>query len=294
MQLLLTTAREVEGMGFGYLLRSDHLLPTDNRRGIDSPECWTSLGAVAASTTRLSFGPLVTPVGFRNPALLAKMACTLHSFSGGRLQLGLGAGWYEAEYTAHGIGFPPFSVRKSQFREALSVILPLIRKGRVDFDGKHYSAHTDCLPRPAGPVHVVVGARTRSIVRVAARLADEWNTLVSPPEAVAQNASLLDSLAAGRRVELSEMGPFLIGRDQSELESNARLQVSKLGQDLTPDELIKRLRTRGAPCGAPEEVADALGKKLDAGVRKFYFQALVPENKAMTELLAHTLKDSFG
>jgi len=294
MSRLIETARQVEELGFGYLLRSDHLLPTDNRRGMDSPECWTSLGAVAASTTRLKFGPLVTPVGFRNPALLAKMACTLHAFSGGRLQLGLGAGWYEPEYSAHGYSFPPLAVRRAQFEEALSVILPMLREGRVDFDGKHYSAHADCLPRPAGRIHVVIGGRTKSIVRIAARLADEWNTLVSTPEAVSGSWSLLGSFASGRRVELSEMSPFMLGRSQSGLESNARLQLSKLGQTGTPDELLKRLRARGAPCGTPDELVEVVSRKLEAGVQKFYFQTLVPENTAMVELLADTLKSNFA
>lgn len=294
MGQLLATAKQAEDLGFGYLFRSDHLLPTDNRRGIDSPECWTSLGAVSASTRRLRFGPLVTPVGFRNPALLAKMACTLHSSSGGRLQLGLGAGWYEAEYSAHGYRFPPFGVRKAQFEEALSVILPMLREGRVDFDGMHFSAHTDCLPRPAGPVHVIIGAKAKGIVRMAARLADEWNTLVTPVESALENASLLGSLSAGRKVGLSEMGPFLVGKNQSELDSHAKLQLSKLGQTGTPDELFKRLKARGAPCGTPEDLVSVIEKELEAGVQKFYFQALVPENTAMTELLADTLKDNFG
>ena len=294
MKQLVATAKQAEDLGFGYLLRSDHLLPTDNRRGLDSPECWTSLGAIASSTTRLKFGPLVTPVGFRNPALLARMACTLHSYSGGRLQLGLGAGWYEQEYAAHGFGFPSFSVRKAQFEEALSVILPLIREGRVDFDGKHYSAHTDCFPRPTGQFSVVIGGKTRSIMRVAARLADEWNTLVTTPESLAESASLVERFAAGRKVALSEMAPFMLGRSQSELESNARMQLSKLGQAGTPEELLKRFRARSAPCGTPEEFVDHIRRKLEAGVQKFYFQTLVPENAAMTELLADTLKGSFA
>src|ERR1700746_3135026 len=102
MNEFIDNVKMTERLGFGYLFRSDHLLPTDDRRGIDSPECWASLGAIAASTHKIRFGPMVSPVGFRNPALLAKMACTLHSFSGGRLQLSAGAGWYEPEFRAHG------------------------------------------------------------------------------------------------------------------------------------------------------------------------------------------------
>ena len=294
MDGLLAAALQAEELGFGYFLRSDHLLPTDNRRGMDSPECWTSLGAVAASTKRIRFGPLVTPVGFRNPALLAKMACTLHSFSSGRLQLGLGAGWYEAEYAAHGYPFPPFRERRDQFKEALSVILALVREGRADFDGRYFSAHTDCFPRPAGKVHVVIGGKAKSMVRLAARLADEWNTLVTPIEACAESTAFLGGLAAGRKVELSEMGPYLLGRSRADLEASAKLQIKKLGQTVTPDELVRRLKTRGAPCGTAEEVVAAVERKLRAGVQKFYFQTLVPENASMTEQLADAIKGAFG
>ncbi len=293
MEDLLLTSQQAEGLGFGYLFRSDHLLPTDNRRGVDSPECWTSLGAIAASTKRVKFGPLVSPVGFRNPALLAKMACTLHSFSGGRLQLGLGAGWYEPEYSAHGFALPSFRIRRRQFDEALSIILPMIREGRADFDGRYFSAHTDCLPRPEGHVHVIIGARTKSMVRTAAKFADEWNSLASTKEFFVARKSLLDASSGGRRVFVSEMGPFLLGRNRDELEANAKTQLAKLGQPGTTDELFKRLQSRGALFGTPGRIVEVLTEKVEAGVEKFYFQTLVPQNTAMTELLAETLKDHF-
>lgn len=176
MDALLDAARRTEELGFGYFFRSDHILPTDDRRGLDSPECWTSLGAIAASTSRVRFGPMVSPIGFRNPALLAKMACTIHSLSKGRLQLAVGAGWYESEYQAHGFTFPDFRTRMEQFGEALEIIAAMVGNGRADFDGRHFSAHTDCFPRPEGRMHLIVGGRTRPVVRLAARFADEWNS----------------------------------------------------------------------------------------------------------------------
>jgi alkanesulfonate monooxygenase SsuD/methylene tetrahydromethanopterin reductase-like flavin-dependent oxidoreductase (luciferase family) len=288
---VISTARDVESLGFSYLFRSDHLLPTDNRRGLDSPECWTTLGAIAVATSRLRFGPLVSPVGFRNPALLARMASTVHALSGGRLQLALGAGWYEPEYATHGYEFPPFRVRREQFEEALSIVLPMLRDGRVDFAGRHFRANTDCFPRPAGPIRIIVGGRTRSVIRVASRVADEWNTLVSSPEVTQQNMALLRRTEGDRKVDVSEMGPFLIGRNDSELMANAKTQIVKLGQQGTPMELIKRVKSRGAFCGTPEEFSELLTTKLNSGIARFYFQALVPGNREMTGLLADILKD---
>jgi len=290
---LVETARLAEELGFGYLFRSDHLLPTDGRRGIDSPECWTSLGAIAASTKSLKFGPMVTPIGFRNPALLARMACTVHSLSGGRLQLSMGAGWYEAEYVANGFRFPQFTERLGQFREALTIVTSLVREGRADFDGKYFSAHTDCLPRPSGNLHLIIGAKSKSMVRLAAKVADEWNVLVSPSEVFKELKEVFDAAVGSRKVVVSEMGPFMIGRNEEELEASAGLQASKLGQAVSPQELLKRIRGRNAPCGTAEDFLEQVRAKVDAGMGRIYFQTLVPENTGMIELLADTLRRGF-
>ncbi|HEV2137566.1 MAG TPA: LLM class flavin-dependent oxidoreductase [Nitrososphaerales archaeon] len=289
MDRLVESARLTEELGFGYFFRSDHILPTDDRRGLDSPECWTSLGAVAASTSKIRFGPMVSPIGFRNPALLAKMACTLHSYSRGRLHLAIGAGWYEPEYKAHGFPFPNFRERVAQFSEALEIINALVQDGRADFDGKYFSAHTDCYPRPSGRLNVIVGARTKPLVRIAAEKGDEWNFFHLPSNDFKELRKVLDASRGGRKVEISEMGPFMIGRNQSELEANAKLHASKMGQDIAPQEVLKRLRARGAACGIVEEFLEQVRRIDDSGVQKIYFQTLAPENKAMLELLADTL-----
>ena len=290
MKEVVQTAKLAEELGFGYLFRSDHLLPTDDRRGIDSPECWTSLGAIAASTESLKFGPMVSPVGFRNPALLARMACTVHSFSGGRLQLSMGAGWYGAEYRAHGYEFPPLAQRLGEFREAFDIVTALVREGKADFDGKYFSAHTDCLPRPAGDVHLIVGGKVRSLVRFAALRADEWNLFVAQADEYRELRKVFDSASNSRNVQVSETGPFLIGKNRSDLERSAALQVSRLNMNLSPLDLLERIRRRNAPCGTVEEFVDQIRAKVDLGIQKFYLQTFVPENTSMIELLADTLK----
>jgi alkanesulfonate monooxygenase SsuD/methylene tetrahydromethanopterin reductase-like flavin-dependent oxidoreductase (luciferase family) len=121
------------------------------------------LGVIAAPSKALKFGSMVTSIDFRNPALLAKMACTLDSFSGGRLQLGVGAGWFETKYKAYGYEFLSFVARRQQFIEALHVLLPLVRDGMVDFEGNYFSVHTDCYPRPAGKMHVIIGGKAKSL-----------------------------------------------------------------------------------------------------------------------------------
>ncbi len=291
MDTIVQTAKLAEELGFGYLFRSDHLLPTAALRGkVDSPECWTSLGAIAASTSRIKFGPMVSPIGFRNPALLAKMACTVHSYSKGRLQLSVGAGWYEAEYLAHGYRFPLFRERVAQFSEALDILVAMVRDGNVDYDGKYFSAHTDCLPRPDGDVHLIIGAKSPSLVRIAAKRSDEWNIFVAQDDEYLKLRQAFEGASDGKRPEISETGPFLIGRDQSELESSAKLQAKKMAPELSPSEMIARIKARNSPVGTVEQFVEKMQEKIEGGVQKYYFQTLTPENTGMTELLADTLR----
>ena len=142
-------------------------------------ECWSLLAALAAATRRVALGPLVACTSFRNPALLAKIADTVDEVSGGRLILGLGAGWNEREYDAFGY---PFDHRVSRFEEALTIVHSLLRTGQVDFAGTYYTARECELrprgPRPAGPPIMVAGTGER-MLRLAARHADAWNVWLS-------------------------------------------------------------------------------------------------------------------
>jgi len=154
---VVSTARRAEEMGFPRLFRSDHLLPTSGRRGIPSAECWVSLSALAGATTNIKFGPLVSPIGFRHPTLLAKMAHDLHIYSGGRLILGLGAGWYESEFESYGIPFPSTPERIARLEESLAIIRGLVNGERVSHRGKYYSCDLEFYPKPPSKLWVVVG-----------------------------------------------------------------------------------------------------------------------------------------
>ena len=141
-------ARAAEDGGLDSIWMPDHLLYRNEAGETTGPwECWSMLCAVAAVTTRVELGPLVLCTGFRNPALIAKMADTLDEISGGRLILGLGAGWNEPEY--HAFGFP-FDHRFGRFAEAFAIIRTLLKTGHIDFEGTYYTAR-DCELRPRGP-----------------------------------------------------------------------------------------------------------------------------------------------
>jgi alkanesulfonate monooxygenase SsuD/methylene tetrahydromethanopterin reductase-like flavin-dependent oxidoreductase (luciferase family) len=170
------TALAIERDGFDSIWVADHLLFEwdGQRRGIW--EGWTILSALAEATSRVEIGALVLCTAFRNPGLIAKMADAADEVSGGRLVLGLGAGWHKPEFTAFGY---PFDHLASRFEESLRIIAPLVRGEQVSFDGTYEKA-VECVslprgPRPNGPP-ILVGAKGPRMLRLTAELADAWNT----------------------------------------------------------------------------------------------------------------------
>lgn len=290
-----------EKMGYGYIFRSDHLLPLGGeeevkRKGsIGSPECWVSLGAVAAKTMKIKFGPMVTPVGFRNPALLARMACTLDSYSNGRMCLGLGAGWYEFEYKAHGYDFPSFKVRRKQVEEGYKIVREMTEGKRVDFDGEYFSAHLECFPKPTnGKVHFIGGGRQPRIVQTLSKYVDEWNVFNCPMETFQKlKEVLVQNKPSRKKVEISQMGSFIIAMTNDQLDQKLRKAAKTQGLDPNPAIATKKLRAGGRLCGKVNEFVEQLNEKIDSGIEKFYFQVLDPNDMEMVTLLTDTLKSKF-
>jgi probable F420-dependent oxidoreductase len=168
-------ARQAEDGGADSVWVYDHLVLRLEGQTSGSHEAWTLLAAVAAATERVELGTIVLATSFRPPALLAKMAATLDTISGGRVILGLGCGWHEPEYAAFGY---PFDHRVERFEESLRIIAPLLREGAVTFVGKHHRAE-DCVIVPRGPrqrLPILVAARGPRMLRLTAEHADAWNT----------------------------------------------------------------------------------------------------------------------
>jgi probable F420-dependent oxidoreductase len=170
-------AQLAEEAGFDGLWFEDHLL-FRHYEGQEEMGCWEAMSmmaAVAAVTERITIGPMVAPISFRNPALTAKIADTLDEISGGRFVLGIGAGWNDAEYEAFGF---PTDHRFSRFEEALTIIHTLLRTGQIDFEGKYYSAR-DCSLRPRGPrndgIPLLIAGTGDKMLNLIARYADAWN-----------------------------------------------------------------------------------------------------------------------
>ena len=173
---LFAMARTAERVGFDSLWLGDHLLydlPGGVTRG--PWEAWTALAALAAATERVELGPLVASTSFHAPAMLAKQAATVDAISGGRLILGLGAGWNEREYRAFGF---PYDHRVSRFEEAFTIVRSLLREGRADFDGAYYRVE-DCVldPRPTRPggLPLMLGSTSPRMMRIGLPHVDAWN-----------------------------------------------------------------------------------------------------------------------
>jgi alkanesulfonate monooxygenase SsuD/methylene tetrahydromethanopterin reductase-like flavin-dependent oxidoreductase (luciferase family) len=172
----LDLARQAEAVGFDSIWVGDHLLydlPDDVSRG--PYEAWTTLAAIAAVTERVEIGPLVASTAFHMPAMLAKLAATVDSISGGRLIVALGAGWNRREFDAFGF---PYDRRVSRFEEALSIIAPLLRDGRCDFHGEFYDV-ADCVldpppVRPGGPP-LMLGSNSPRMLGIGLPVVDSWN-----------------------------------------------------------------------------------------------------------------------
>ena len=209
-------ARRGEQVGFDSVWLGDHLLYRDETHGARGPwEAWTMLAGIAASTSRIAIGPLVACTSFHNPAMLAKMATTVDEISGGRLILGLGAGWNETEYLAFGF---PFDRRVARFAEAFTIIRTLLREGHIDFEGEFYSAR-DCelvpRPRPGGPP-LMVGSMGERMLALTVPHVDAWNAWYdwtgNRPEGVVPLREKVDAAATAAGRDPDDTSPLLTRR----------------------------------------------------------------------------------
>jgi alkanesulfonate monooxygenase SsuD/methylene tetrahydromethanopterin reductase-like flavin-dependent oxidoreductase (luciferase family) len=252
---ILARAKAAEAVGVDSLWVPDHLIirfPDTEPEGVW--EGWSFLAALAASTERVELGQLVTCTAFRNPALLAKMADTVDEISGGRLTLGLGAGWHEPEFQAFGY---PFDHRVSRFEEAVTIIHGLLKHGQIDFAGAYYQAR-DCELRPRGPrtggPPIMIGGSGARVLRLTARFADVWNRDFDKVNPEFEPFSPEDLAAWGPRVDAACVE---VGRDPATLERAADVLV-----DLA---IAPGREGWQALTGPPEELADGLRSYVRAG-----------------------------
>lgn len=242
---LLGIAERAEAVGFDSIWLPDHLLyrfPGVRAQG--AWDAWSLMSALAATTQRIEIAPLVACASFRNPALIAKMADTIDEISGGRLILGLGAGWHQPEYDAFGF---PYDHRVSRFEESVQIIHGLLRHGHIDFAGAYHSAR-DCElrprgPRPSGPP-ILIGSNSPRMLGITARYADAWN---------ADRQNDVDALL--RLESKVDAACHAIGRDPAALDRVVGIQVDLLNHQREPWTPRQWVRHPWPLTGSPEELA---------------------------------------
>jgi len=287
-------ARACEEHGLEGLFRSDHYSSVFGIEERGSLDAWATLAGLAAVTQRIRLGTMVSPATFRHPSQLAKVVTTVDHISGGRVELGLGAGWHEREHRAYGFEFPDLSTRLERFAEQLEIVSRTWSGDEVDFAGEHYRLeHARPLPLPVQrprPNLIVGGAAKRGTAVPAVRFADEYNTTFSSPEECARRRKRLDEACerAGRdpaTLTFSLMTGVVLGSDRADLLARASRTMEVRGQDGDPEAFLHENRDEMI-VGTLDEARERLAEYEAAGVERVLLQHLPHRDLDGVELIA--------
>jgi F420-dependent oxidoreductase-like protein len=294
----LAIARRAEAAGFEAFFRSDHFDSFPGEGGRPTTDAWTVVAGLARETSRIRLGVLVSPVTFRHPGVLAKIVATVDEMSGGRVEVGVGAGWNEGEHAHHGLPFPPIEVRAEMLEEQLAILRGLWQEpDGWSFSGRHYAVEGSLfrprpVQRPAPPI-IVGGEGSPRSMRIAVAHADEFNVTSSTPERVADRYAKLDEIAraAGRdpaTIARSAMVGVLVGRDRAEVERRSAAVLEQFG---LADEGAGWFETRRPRWiyGTPDEARATVDRFAAAGVERLMLQDFLPWDLEMVDLLGEVL-----
>ena len=287
---ILELTRHCEETGWDGVYFADHFMPNAadaTPLDGDTLECWSVIAGLAASVPRLRLAPLVTSVTYRHPAVLANIAAAVDNISGGRLLLGIGAGWQENEHAAYGLELGSVKQRLDRFEEATQILVSLLREKRTSFDGAHFKIND--APNQPTPVQtpmplLIGGAGEKRTMRIAARYADEWNSWTTP-EVLEHKVGVLRKHCAD------------VGRDPSEIAVSTQALMF-LGTD---EAWLAEKRSsdagRAAIVGNPDEVTEVIGRYAEAGADEFiipdFTMGSMPRRKETCDLFIEQVASSF-
>ena len=291
-------AAACEEHGLDGLFRSDHYYAQRADADLGSLDAWGTICALATLTTRIRLGTLVSPATFRHPSVLAKAVVTADHISGGRVELGIGTGWLEAEHTAYGFPFPPMGERMAILSEQLEIIHRQWTEHTFDFSGKHYRIEgLDARPKPVQRPHpplIVGGAAGPRSARLAATWADEYNTIYVTPEEARERRRALDDACHNedrdpRTLRFSMMNGFLVGADRDDLRARARRLSEWRGEtdraNADVDRYIAGVAEESWIVGTPGDVVARLREYEAAGVEGVMLQHHLFEDFEALELI---------
>jgi F420-dependent oxidoreductase-like protein len=289
-------ARLAEDSGLEGLFRSDHYTAII-RRDADAHDAWATLAGLAARTERIRLGTMVSPATFRHPSVLARMAATVDHISGGRVEVGMGSGWYEREHEAHGFAFLDGKQRFDLFAEQVEVVVRSWTEDRFDHDGPAYRLRNQqALPRPVQQPHpplVLGGTVKRRFAALAARYATEVNTLGAPDEELRERRAKLDLACAeaGRdaaTLGFSVMTACFVGETEADVRERVRRFLATSGRSEDAESFMAERRDRWL-VGTVEEVAARIEGLRAIGVTRVLLQHLNHDDDAMVTLVGDRL-----
>ena len=273
-------AKACEANPIEALFRSDHYQSVMGATERGALDAWSTINALAAITSTLRLGTLVSPVTFRHPSVLAKSVVTAdHISGGGRIELGMGSGWLEAEHDAYGFPFPSTGERVRMFEEQIEIVRRQWEEGTLDFEGEHYRIKGgNAQPKPISPPNLIVGgsAKPRTLA-AAARWADEYNLVMMSAEQAREAVPLVKKAweDAGRPTPvISLMTHGIIGSDRVDLLERAHANAEIRGEDASdPEAYVDGLRDNTL-VGTVAEIREQLAELEEAGVERVMFQHL--------------------
>jgi alkanesulfonate monooxygenase SsuD/methylene tetrahydromethanopterin reductase-like flavin-dependent oxidoreductase (luciferase family) len=288
----LALAKACEESKIDALFRSDHYLSVMGRTDRSSLDAWSTIAGLAAVTSTLRLGTLVSPATFRHPSVLAKNVVTAdHIAGGGRIELGMGAGWLEAEHRAYGFPFPPTGERFAMLEEQIEIVRREWDQGELDFEGEHYRLEAlEALPKPLSPPNLIVGGRARPrSLALAAKWADEYNLVMMTAEECRAAVPAIEEAweRAGRaRPVISLMTGGVVGTDPIDLLERAHQVAEVRGEDATDPEAYARALPPHWLVGTEPEVAEQVAELEEAGVERLMLQYLPHQELDGVELIA--------
>jgi len=293
----IALARACERLGFEALFRSDHYGSVEGVGTRGSLDAWATVSALAAVTSTLRLGTLVSPATFRHPSVLAKNAVTADQVSGGRIELGIGTGWNVEEHRAYGFRFPPMRERMDRLAEQLEIVTRSWQEGAFSFAGEHWSVQElDARPKPVqSPLPLLMGGAAKARgAALAARYAAEYNVVHVAPDAAAAARERLAAacVEAGREpatLRFSLMHALLIGADEADLRARADRLAEWSPEPVALDEL-----RRDWIAGTPDEVIARLREYAAVGVERVMLQHLLHRDEAALDLFASEVMPAFA
>jgi F420-dependent oxidoreductase-like protein len=289
----LAIAAACERSGVGTLFRSDHYYSVEDQAERGSLDAWATLAGLAAVTEKLRLGTMVSPATFRHPSVFAKSVATVDQISGGRVEPGLGAGWWDREHEAYGFDLPELGPRMDAFEEQLEIVTRQWQDGAFSFEGEHFRIKDlDALPKPVQrprPPFIVGGSGGPRSLRLAVRWADEYNTVVLGPEGMAELRGKLDAACEKQdrdpaTLPLSVMTGWIVGETREEVVDRASRLARWRGKGDDGEAFLADLPDAWI-VGTVEEAVDQLRALHEAGCTRVMAQHLLHRDTEAIELI---------